>query len=159
MQGNQAWKSGGAGQKSSVMRREGGVSFSAETGHGQVSWMASPPRCTAWFCSSGAVSPGGWRCVSELPFPNFRSGASRVHAPTQQGGYREMLPNSGGWRLIWLCSHWQASHSSPLRMASIEQASFSSAVNSCCEVRTTPRSSFFTLVVGPSMLDAPNVRR
>ena|GEM_PF-3655982 len=45
--------------------------------------------------------------------------------------------------------YWQASHSSPLRIASMEQAIFSSGVKVC----------FFTLTVAFSMLDAPSVRR
>jgi four helix bundle protein len=54
--------------------------------------------------------------------------------------------------------YWQASHSAPLRMASIEQASCSSAVNSRLPP-AMPLTSFFTETVDFSMFEAWSVRR
>ncbi len=58
--------------------------------------------------------------------------------------------------------HWHASHSPPLRMASIEQASFSSALNCLAPavwLMTELRISFWNSAVLFSMFEALRVRR
>ena len=55
-------------------------------------------------------------------------------------------------------SYWQASHPAPLRMASIEQASCSSAVYSRLPP-AMPLTSFFMETVAFSMFEAWSVRR
>lgn len=62
--------------------------------------------------------------------------------------------------------YWQASHSSPFIMASIEQAFFSASLYSFfagaasfVATPARPRTSFFTLVVAFSILEAPMLRR
>ncbi len=59
-----------------------------------------------------------------------------------------------------LRAYWHASHSSPLRIASILQASFSSAENVFfVETPERPLTSFFTFFVELSMLEALVERR
>jgi len=72
-----------------------------------------------------------------------------------------------GYSLTQICNslYWQASHSSPFIMASIEQAFFSSALNSFFTWSApstwpaSPLTSFFTLVVAFSIFEAPRVRK
>jgi len=101
--------------------------------------------------------------------PHFLQGAigRRVgcsfHLGLRRGGAGASPKKSGavsGPAVIELI-YWHDSHSSPLRMASMEQAFFSSSVKArfSWSARRAGRTSFLTATVAFSMLEAPRVRR
>ncbi len=111
--------------------------------------------------------------LQELGGPSTRN-TSALHLPERLAGelfnslVRLPTPASDGPALsdpsdLGKFPHWHASHSPPLRMASIEQAIFSSALNSRLAptvwLMTELRISFWNSAVLFSMFEALRVRR